>query len=140
MVRDLGTEPYLVEIGDETLVSCDVLFITHDGATWVGRDEDSQLNSFGAIRIGRRCFIGARSTLLPGTSLGDRCIVGAGAVVKGEFPAGSVVAGVPARVTGSTEDFLKRAHDKSLDLPDNVFPLESGDRGVLRSALEDRLL
>ena len=61
-------------------------------------------------------------------------------MVKGEFPAGSVVAGVPARVTGSTEDFLKRAHDKSLDLPDNVFPLESGDRGVLRSALEDRLL
>ncbi len=34
LVHDLGSEPYLVTIGDETLVSSDVLFVTHDGATW----------------------------------------------------------------------------------------------------------
>jgi acetyltransferase-like isoleucine patch superfamily enzyme len=139
MVRDLGTEPYLVEIGNDVLVSCEVLFITHDGATWVGRDADPKLNAFGKIKIGDRCFIGARSMLLPGTTMGDRCIVGAGAVCKGEYPAGSVIAGVPGKVVGSTEDFLERAKAKSLDLPPEVFPLNGGDRELLKSELLGRL-
>lgn len=51
-----------------------------------------------AIEIGADVWLGARSTVLPGVSLGDHVTVGAGAVVTSSFSAGAVVVGVPARV------------------------------------------
>ena len=51
------------------------------------------------IRIGRGCWIGFGAVILPGTTLGDRTIVGANAVVNRSFPEGRVViAGTPARI------------------------------------------
>lgn len=51
------------------------------------------------IRIGRRCWLSANCVILPGVVLGDRTIVGAGAVVTSSFPEGNcVLAGVPAKV------------------------------------------
>ena len=50
------------------------------------------------ILIGRNCFIGCNALILKGTQLGDNCVVGAGAVVCGEFEGNSVIAGNPARV------------------------------------------
>ncbi len=50
------------------------------------------------VKIGKDCFIGCNALILKGTQLGDGCVVGAGAVVSGTFPAGSVIAGNPAKV------------------------------------------
>jgi acetyltransferase-like isoleucine patch superfamily enzyme len=50
------------------------------------------------IKIGRGCFIGSRSMILKGVTLGDRAVVGAGAVVTKDVPAYSVAAGNPARI------------------------------------------
>jgi acetyltransferase-like isoleucine patch superfamily enzyme len=50
------------------------------------------------VEIGDGCDIGLGAILLPGTRLGSGVLVGAGAVVKGEFPDDAVIAGVPARV------------------------------------------
>ena len=50
------------------------------------------------IRIGRGCFIGARAMILKGVTLGDRAMVGAGAVVTRDVPAGGVVVGNPGRI------------------------------------------
>lgn len=55
------------------------------------------LESKGPVRIGAHCFIGYRTSILPGVELGDHCIVGAHSVVTHSFPAYSMVAGVPAR-------------------------------------------
>lgn len=52
----------------------------------------------GKVHIGRQCFLGFRSIIMPGVTLGDRCIVGAGAVVTKSFPSKSVLAGVPAKL------------------------------------------
>lgn len=52
----------------------------------------------GKVHIGRQCFLGFRSIIMPGVTLGERCIVGAGAIVTKSFPAKSVVAGVPAKL------------------------------------------
>lgn len=131
LVRSLGSEPYLVTIEDEVLVSSDVLFITHDGATWVGRDVSPDLNTYAAIHIGRRAFIGARAILLPGVTVGERAIVAAGAVVTSDVPAATVVAGVPARAIGTTDEYLARAQLATMDLP-------TGDRRALRRILEQR--
>jgi acetyltransferase-like isoleucine patch superfamily enzyme len=50
------------------------------------------------IEIGANCWIGSKVTLLDGISLGEGCVVAAGAVVTRSFDAGSVIGGVPARV------------------------------------------
>lgn len=59
---------------------------------------DSELIPAKEIHIGQDCFIGCNTIILKGTELGDRCVVGAGAVVSGKFEAGSVIAGNPAKV------------------------------------------
>lgn len=59
---------------------------------------DQPLASKGPITIGRNCFLGYRSAILPGVTLGERCIVGTNAVVTKSFPAYSVIGGVPARL------------------------------------------
>jgi acetyltransferase-like isoleucine patch superfamily enzyme len=51
------------------------------------------------IVLGDDVWLGANSTILKGAKIGDGCIVAAGAVVsKGDYPAGSVLAGNPARI------------------------------------------
>jgi len=50
------------------------------------------------VVIGENCFIGCNSLILKGTTLGDGCVVGAGAVVSGTFGDNCVIAGNPAQV------------------------------------------
>lgn len=52
----------------------------------------------GPIRIGAEVWIGGKVTIARGTSLGDRAVVGAHAMVRGYFPGGVLVVGVPARL------------------------------------------
>ena len=107
---DFGGEPYLITIGDHVTVSTHVEFVTHDGATWVFRDrpEYEGLQRFGAIEIGNNCFIGTRSIILPGVRIGKNCVVGAGSVVTRSVPKDTVVAGVPAHVICTYDEYVQR--------------------------------
>lgn len=107
-ITSLGSEPYLVSIGDETLIAPGVAFITHDAGTWVFRQEHALAGRFGRITIGSRVYIGLQSILLPGVRIGDHAIVAAGSVVTKDVPPGTVVAGVPARVIGTTDDYMRK--------------------------------
>lgn len=55
------------------------------------------------VHIGRRVWIGANATVLPGVTIGDGAIVAAGAVVAGDVPENMVVGGVPAKVIKKIE-------------------------------------
>lgn len=63
----------------------------------INRDSREWVQS-NPITIGKRCWIGANAIVLPGVTLGDNVIVGAGAVVTHSFPGYTVLAGVPAKV------------------------------------------
>ena len=59
---------------------------------------EQELESKGPVIIGANCFLGYRTAVMPGVSLGEWCIVGANSVVTHSFPAYSMIAGAPARL------------------------------------------
>lgn len=85
------THPRGIHIGPDSYVGNGTVILTHDMTRGLYAD----------TRIGARCFIGVRSVLMPGVTIGDECIVGAGSVVTRDVPAGSIVAGNPARIVRS---------------------------------------
>ncbi|TYL56059.1 acyltransferase [Nocardioides sp. BGMRC 2183] len=88
-----------IEIGDDVWFGKDV-FIS-DASHGVADPEVPIGRQFGehrAVSIGDGSWIGHGAIILPGARLGRRVVVAAGAVVRGEIPDDSVVAGVPARV------------------------------------------
>jgi maltose O-acetyltransferase len=54
------------------------------------------------VTIGEGCWICTGAVILGGTSIGPRSIVAAGAIVRGYFPGGCLIGGVPARVLQDT--------------------------------------
>jgi acetyltransferase-like isoleucine patch superfamily enzyme len=99
---NFSTEPFLIEIGDHVAIADDTEIVTHDGGIWCFRDEISNADLFGKIKIGNNVFIGNNCTILPNTIIGDNCIVGTGSVVRGKFQDNSVIIGNPAKVIMNT--------------------------------------
>jgi len=107
--RGFGSEPWLVTIGDRVTATSGVQFITHDGSLWLLEDEQGRRYRYAPITIGNDVFIGVNTIILPGVSIGDRVVIGAGSVVTRSIPSGSVVAGNPARFVKSYDDFAHAA-------------------------------
>lgn len=82
------TYPAGVHIGAYSYIAFRTSILTHDMVRGLYLD----------TRIGTHCFIGAHSLILPGVTIGDQSIVGAGSVVTSDVPSGTLVAGNPARV------------------------------------------
>ena len=59
---------------------------------------DEQGVSTSAVAIEDDVWVGANAVILPGVTIGNHCVVAAGAVVTKDVPAHSLVAGVPAKV------------------------------------------
>lgn len=114
-----GSEPFLIEIGNDCLISGNVNFLTHDGGMWVLNNLGitNKADKFGKIVIGNNVFIGIRTLIMPGVTIGNNCIVGAGSIITKDIPDNSVVAGVPARVICSIDDY----YEKNKKLIDNTY-------------------
>ena len=110
----LGSEPYLVTIGDHVTVTSGVRFITHDGGVWVLRGEHPGLDVFGRITVGNNVFIGLGSIVMPGVTIGDNVVIGAGSLVSNDIPRDAVAVGVPARVVSTIEDYRQRSLSRGL--------------------------
>lgn len=107
---------WLLEIGHEVTAAPNVSIITHD-ASLRKRVGYARVRP---VKIEDGVFLGARSVVLPGVSIGKEAIVAAGAVVTKDVPARAVVAGVPARVIGDSEEMVERWHQE-LRTSDAVF-------------------
>lgn len=106
-----GTEPYLISIGDNVRVTLGVKFITHDGGIFVPRNLgliDQRADKIGEIRIGNNVNIGWNAIIMPGVAVGNNVIVAAGAIVVRDVPDNSVVAGIPAKVIETIEEYAEK--------------------------------
>lgn len=108
LVHSFGTEPYLVKIGDNCTIAPHVALMTHDGSVGMFRGEYPDINVFGKIDIRDNCFIGFGSIIMYNVTIGPNAIVGAGSVVTRDVPPNTIVAGVPARVLGTVDDYKRK--------------------------------
>ena len=111
-----GSEPWLVTLGENVYITDEVRFITHDGGTLPLRKEVPDLEITKPIVVGDDVYFGIRSIVLPGVTIGNRCIIAAGAIVTKDVPDNSVVAGVPARIIKTTDEYLEKLKRESLHL------------------------
>ena len=72
------------------------------------------------VKIGSDVFVGAGTIILPGVTIGNRCIIGAGSVVTRDIPENSVAAGNPCRIIGTYDSYIEK----------NLFKLNSGEYPV----------
>lgn len=70
------------------------------------------------VRIGRNVWIGGGAQIMPGVTIGDDTVIGAGSVVTRDIPSGVVAVGVPCRVVREINDHDREFywHDRRLDL------------------------
>lgn len=108
---NFGSEPFLVTIGNKTRISHGVEFITHDGGIWVLRNlglVDSKSVKYGSIHIGNNVNIGWNVIVMPGCTIGDNCVIAAGAVLTKSTPPNSIWGGVPAKMIESIDNYYEK--------------------------------
>ena len=114
---NFGSEPYLISIGDNTTVSFDVAFVTHDAATRVIRnlpDGNPETVIYGPISIGENCFIGCRTTILANVSIGNNAIIGACSLVNRDIPSNVIAAGNPCKVICTLDEYRAKHREDFL--------------------------
>lgn len=98
--------PWMIEIGDYCKITKGVIILQHDYSRSVLRRRYGEvIGESKKTTIGNNVFIGMNSVILMGTKVGDNVIIGAGSVVSGTIPNDVVIAGNPARVIKSLDEF-----------------------------------
>lgn len=112
-VSSFGSEPYLVSMGENCLVSAECHFYTHDGGVKVLSDlgyfDGERMDIIAPIRIGNNVYIGTGASIFPGVTIGSNVVIGAHAVVTHDVPDGSVAVGMPARVIKTIDQYYEDA-------------------------------
>ena len=87
---------YRIVTGEDVSIGPEATILT------LGHDSQSLefANKGGDVQIGARAWIGYRAIVLPGVTIGEGAVVGAGSVVARDVPAFAIVVGNPARIVG----------------------------------------
>ena len=110
MDRKVPLYPKLISIGNNVHLASNVMLVTHD-ITHIMLNRAAGTHTFreklGCIRIKDNVFVGSGSVVLYDVQIGKNVIIGAGSIVTKDIPDNSVVAGVPAKVIGSFDNYVQ---------------------------------
>lgn len=104
------TRPWMIEIGENVKITKGVTILTH-GYDWsvLRYKYDGQvLGSAGKVSIGNNVFIGVNTTILKGVNIGNNVIIGANSLINKNIPDNCVIAGNPAKVIMSLDEYYTK--------------------------------
>lgn len=140
-IRNFGSEPWLITIGNKVTITNGVRFINHDGSTWLISDEKGRRQLFRKIVIGNNVFIGMNAIIMPGVKIGDNVVVAAGSVVTKSIPSGYIVGGNPTKIITDFNTYKQRVLEKYASNSDIDFSKNYKDRvnEILDVSMKDEL-
>ena len=110
------TRPWLIEIGENVQITENVTILTH-GYDWsVIKGKYGEIcGSSGKVKIGNNVFIGMKTTILKGVTIGDNVIIGANSLVNKDVPDNVVIGGVPAHILMTIDEYYKKRKESQLN-------------------------
>lgn len=123
--RFIPSDPELIKFHNNVTVASGVTFINHDLIHNVMQNIDNSWYNYyaGCIEVMDNVFIGSNSTILPNVKIGPNAIIAAGSVVTKDVPENSVVAGVPAKVIESFDDYMSKRKQIKSQNPDEMWKI-----------------
>jgi acetyltransferase-like isoleucine patch superfamily enzyme len=109
-----GSEPFMITLGDHVAVAAEARFNTHDGGLWVFRYKYPDIDHVAPIVVRDNVMIGLGAVIMPGIEIGANSVVAARALVTRPVPAGTVVAGTPARVICTLDEYEDNAVPRAM--------------------------
>lgn len=110
-----GQGYYLIELGNDIVISIGTIILVHDFAIETGfkaigiENGSNEAHTMKKVTIGDNCFIGVHVVILGGTQIGNNCIVAAGSVLPGKtYPDNSIIVGNPGKVVANTIEWAKK--------------------------------
>ncbi len=104
-----------IYIGDYTMIGPNVTIATAAHPILPAlREKGYQYNM--PVHIGKNCWLGAGVIVLPGVTIGDNTVVGAGSIVTKDLPANVVAVGNPCRVLRPIEEKDKKYYYKDKEI------------------------
>ncbi len=111
-----------IYVGDYTMIAPNVVIATAGHPILPElREKQYQFNM--PVHIGRNCWIGAGALIMPGVTIGDNTVIGAGSVVTKDIPANVVAVGNPCRVLREINE-----HDREFYFKDKRIVFSELDR------------
>lgn len=104
--REMTGEPYLITIGNNVQITRGVMIHCHGGGNAIRR-QYPDFDAFGKVVIEDWAYIGAGSQIMPGVTIGEGAIVGAGSIVTRSVAPYTVVGGNPAKYICSVTSVQK---------------------------------
>ncbi|MBQ3503989.1 MAG: sugar O-acetyltransferase [Oscillospiraceae bacterium] len=109
-----------IYIGDYTMLGPNVVIAT------AGHPIDPELRSRGLqynmpVRIGKNCWLGAGVIVMPGVTIGDNVVIGAGSIVTKDIPDNVVAVGNPCRVMRPVGEHDRRYYYRDREIDPALF-------------------
>ncbi len=108
-----GMFPHLIRCGENCIFAPGAMVLTHDASYYLFTGE----YRVKSVAIGDNVFVGYGAIIMPGVTIGNNVVIGAGSVVTRDVPSDSVVAGIPARVVASIDEYVDRRPASEMFVP-----------------------
>lgn len=104
-------EPTTMTVGDDCMISSQVFLAVSDMHPVFDLTNGDRINPGGAVSVGDHVWLGLRTMVLKGTSIGSGSVTAAGSIVSGVVPRNVIVAGAPARVVRENIEWRRDLDD-----------------------------